>query len=363
MKKFIIFSKESVQSLPPISSIALAANDLGYEVIINTQNINNEVREILTTSGIKVNSIENKIVSNKLLKAITWYKYAKFANKKYRETSSDDIIWLTGANTIISMGIWTLKKREFYLQINELYDDAPFFLRQINKIAQHAKKIIVPEKNRAVILQVWFKLGSIPNVLPNKPYINEAFLRTRTSKYSSYISLLEREREKGKRILLYQGLISFDRDVSTMLKVANIETESLTVVLMGEDFNMLSKYKKICPSLIHIPNIPSPFHLLITQLADIGMLVYLPTSLNNIYCAPNKVWEYTRYGLSLLGNNIPGLNIITEKQLGFQIDINDEATIASAIKGLIQNGANYKANSLAFFQQYNFEENLKQILS
>jgi hypothetical protein len=37
------------------------------------------------------------------------------------------------------------------------------------------------------------------------------------------------------------------------------------------------------------------------------MLLYAPTELNNVYCAPNKVFEYAYFGLGMIFPNYPGL--------------------------------------------------------
>ena len=61
---------------------------------------------------------------------------------------------------------------------------------------------------------------------------------------------------------------------------------------MGRDLGPLKKYMEILSDLIYIPQIPSPQHLFVTSIAYIGILVYDPISLNQIFCAPNKIFEY-----------------------------------------------------------------------
>lgn len=65
-----------------------------------------------------------------------------------------------------------------------------------------------------------------------------------------------------------------------------------------------------------LPYITAPYHLEVTSHAFIGILIYAPvygtftSPLNSIYCAPNKLYEFSHFGIPMIGNNIPGLNTL-----------------------------------------------------
>jgi hypothetical protein len=359
--KFIIFSKASIQVYPLIISLAYAAKELNFEVEIVTQNINLKLKNELSFNGINVFSIINKEYKLKVLKYIHWYRFAKFAKKKILFAEEPSVLWVTGADTAICMGKKTLKKRKFYFQINELYDKLPFYLKHLEKITKLAYKNIVPEKNRAAIFQVWFGLKTQPFVLPNKPFFDDGLILKGENIYKKHIDFLKKEKENNKTIFLYQGHLGNDRNFSKLLEIIS-KKNNILVVLMGMDHELLDKYQKICPFIYHIPHIPAPFHLSITKYADIGILVYLPISLNNIYCAPNKIWEYTKYGLALISNNIIGLEDITNMNLGVQFDINDTDEINNQMEVLLSNIKYYQKNSTLFYENLNYKEKLKHIL-
>jgi hypothetical protein len=360
----IIISKGLVHQFPIIISLAFTAKELGYDVEIITQNIAEETMHLLEHNAIKVSAIKNLRGTNRLSKILQGYKFAKFAKKCYLSANRNDKVWIAGVGTAVGIGIKTLKIREFYFQIHELYDRFPLYKWIIKKYIPYAKKIIVPEKNRAAIFQVWFNMRKQPSVLPNKPYFEENILNTEEEKYKKYIELIKKEKENGKIILLYQGHLSLDRDLSQLLLIANEMKNKLIVVLMGyKHLGILEKYKEICPSLIYVEPIPAPFHLSITKYADIGLLIYSPVSLNNIYCAPNKIWEYTQYGLSILGNNIIGLEYIETLSLGKIIDLNNDASICEALESLCVNSYIYKTNSLNFYSNYNLKHTVQLILN
>src|SRR5690606_36887593 len=102
------------------------------------------------------------------------------------------------------------------------------------------------------------------------------------------------------KVILYQGLISRERDLTYILQAINELNEEFVPIIMGKDYGMIDKYKKICPRIVHISYIPSPQHLYITSIARLGILMYDPISLNQIFCAPNKTFEYAGYGVPMI---------------------------------------------------------------
>lgn len=361
--KLLIFSKAPIQNFPRIFSLIFASIELGCEVEIVTQNIIKDSLSLLAKHDVKVHSIENK-TGGGLRKIIHWVRFARFANKIYKNADSNTKIWVTGADTAMCMGVNTLKKKQFYFQINELYDQFPFQLRWLKKIVPFAKEIIVPEINRAAIFQVWFKLKKKPYVLPNKPYFEDGVIALGKEKYLDKITLIKEEKKKGKVILLYQGHLSKDRDLSTFLKVVKEHDDIFSLVLMGYlHKGIMEKYKEIYPSFIYISPIPAPYHLLVTEVADVGILLYSPVSLNNIYCAPNKIWEYSKYGLVMVGNDIEGLRFIEEQNIGKLIDIDDEKKLDMVLTNIGKNYKDFQYNSLNFYNSFDFKLQLATILN
>ena len=45
----------------------------------------------------------------------------------------------------------------------------------------------------------------------------------------------------------------------------------------------------------------------ITSYARIGINFYRPNCLNKAFCAPNKIYEFSGFGIPIIGNDIPGL--------------------------------------------------------
>lgn len=362
MKRIFIFSKATPEELPPVMSLAMSSRDLDMEVHLITQNISDSNRKKLSDEHIHLENLINKKGSSIPGKLLHWYRYRKFAVSILKKNiNGTDYIWVSGADTAISIGNKILKKYSFYLQLNELCDDEKLYLFLIRKLVKSACQIVVPEVNRAWIIQVLYKLKRRPCVLANKPHSFDAIFNEDNT-IKKVLAQIKTEKSKNKLVIIYQGYITFNRNLTNLLKIAEKYKNSVTVVLMGKDEGALATYRNINPALIYISHINAPNHLLITQACDAGIIVYKPTYLNNIYCAPNKIWEYSRFGLAIIGNNIPGLNAIEEQQMGILVDIDDLEDIDNKMNTLKQRIEEFHENAVKFYNNYNYSAELLKIL-
>ena len=109
-----------------------------------------------------------------------------------------------------------------------------------------------------------------------------------------------------------------------LLQLSSIlEQKSLSKLLISVFTELLYKYKKLNENLNHVDFIPAPYYLCITRLAIIGILTYNPMLHNTAYCAPNKIFEYGAFSVPMIGNNIPGLNILKEHRAGILVNEDD----------------------------------------
>lgn len=99
---------------------------------------------------------------------------------------------------------------------------------------------------------------------------------------------------------------------------------------------------------------------------DIGLLPYLPVSLNNLYCLPNKLFQYLSAGVCIVANNLPDVKSIIDKyECGVTYDGSE--TLVNIINELSSNTKklyNYKKNSLkAIDYELNWETEKKSLIS
>ena len=169
---------------------------------------------------------------------------------------------------------------------------------------------------------------------------------------------------QDKKIILYQGQIYKERDLTSIAKAMNLISNDFLLLLLGNDKDgSLKKLSSINSNFIHIPFVDPPDHLLITSHAYIGIATYDDSSLNNVFCAPNKIYEYSGFGIPMLCRDIPGLKYTVEKSnSGICVDTNDSNAIVNAINRIDKNYEEFSRNANAFYDDTNMENNFNNVI-
>lgn len=358
--RIIYIHKDLIHKRPPDISAILILNELGYELSLITCGVNKEVRKILTNRGVAIHVLEGCAEATSRFKKVMQYRrFAKGVKTIVNNYPLDCVLWLEGASTLRSLGTF-LNDKNYILQIQELWENSPRLFKSIGKVINNAKVIFMPEYSRSSLYQVWFRLNTRPTVLPNKPYFipSTSELKDLKKKYPQYVSLFAE-----KKVILYQGHISKDRDLSTYVQAVSELGNDYRFVMMGKDHGMLSYYREIDPNVIHIDFIPAPDYLLMTSMAHIGILGYSPISENNIFCAPNKMYEYSAFGLPLLCNDIPGLYFLTMQYgAGRVVSDRDLNAIKEAIFDIENNYHKYSEGARQLFDAVDNKETIRLAL-
>lgn len=326
--EFIVIHKDEIQKDPPLISVVNILSDLGCRVRLVTCGVTVSLRTQLEQKGVIFTILERCVGARSPIgKVVQYNRFRQGVSLVLREYPNA-FLWIEGASTILALGN-LYKERNYVLQIHELHEKSKRQLHAIGRVIQEALCVFMPEYSRTSIYQVWFHLKRRPTVLPNKPYFLPPVeeLTALQSKYASQLKLLQ-----GKKVILYQGHIGPDRDLTAYVEAVSELGDEYVFLLVGSDGGMLKKYKAINPTIVHIDYLPAPEYLFFTSIAHIGILGYSPVSLNNIFCAPNKIFEYAAYGLPVIGNDIPGLFfLINQYAAGSVVDEKDKQSIKQAI--------------------------------
>ena len=192
----------------------------------------------------------------------------------------------------------------------------------------------------------------MPLIINNKPAPNDIEKQSpviHDSKGREIIKLLE-----NKKIILYQGIVDQERPIQVIAEaVESLADEYAFVVMTESECQDLKNYSKT----FVIPFVTPPYHLEITSWAYIGILIYTPvygsfsSPLNSIYCAPNKLYEYSQFGLPMIGNDIPGLKYTIEyNDMGICVDHLGPEEIKDAIMYIKETYMIKSSNSKKFFE-------------
>ncbi|RRA90389.1 glycosyltransferase [Paenimyroides viscosum] len=359
MKHILIFEHD-ILKYPPILSVI---NYLFYQkkdiLLIGYCSSEDYLNDFKAKGGIYINVIVNNIDDNPIIKTAKYFTFKKKVHNIVEENyGSQTKLWLFGEQCI-----WLLHRLVYKYESNLYLFEMPTFnvsfrykllspTINYSKALNAAKKVVCCEYNRAHITKSFFQLEKLPIIIPNKPLINDDVI---SNKYIKEFT----NKVVGKKIILYQGIFNYpERKLDDFCESIKYLSNDFIICLMGSDNDYKRKLKSKYESerILFLPYIPAPHHLSITKLAHIGLLVYnaegqnIENTLNTLYCAPNKIFEYSKYGIPMVSNDIPALkNIFTSSKCGIAINSMDGKSIAEAIMLIDANYDSFSKNSDEFF--------------
>lgn len=385
--KVIFIETEKFEKYPPSISVVNALTEIeGVELHIVALQPSQYLQDLCQRYGICLHGLGVQIGGQSgdrlglLRKTVKFIQNRKLLWKEITslyDENAGDIIWVHSIITIKQLGKKLLGTR-YIFHVYELLRECrmnyrlPFPKVDLKTYYNKAYKVVECEYNRSQILKAWFNLKQTPAVIPNKLYIrddkdSDDIVLSNPIIKPEVRSLLEKI--KGKKIILFQGGIGGERPIDKFIQAVGELGSYYAMLLMTGD-----KYEyAIRPDNLYIcPFIPAPYHLAVTKTAYIGILCYkaapqgwgIYDSLNSIYCAPNKLYEYSKYGLPMLGNDIPGLVYTVEaSKMGICVDKTNVEDIKNGILEIEKHYDEMKKNSFNFYESTNIREIIeKEIL-
>ena len=254
-----------------------------------------------------------------------------------------------------------LKNKKYIISLLELYDDKDKFRgKLLHGLVENALMVTVCEETRGYLVRHWYNLDYLPTVFPNKAYEQ---IEDRRHKPSCELTKKIIDTIKDDKVIIYQGIIFKTDELIETAKALKELNKGYKLVLMGMDKENVFQYiKRIYNNTVFFEYVPAPLHLEITSYARIGVLFYRPNKLNNAYCAPNKIYEYSGFGIPIIGNYIPGLNnTIGKAGAGICVKLSKE-NIKNAILEIENNYDSFSKNAKKFFESCDNLETLKEFM-
>lgn len=361
-KSAIIICKGNPSFIAPVLNVVMGLSKI-YENIKFICGDINKNSEAFLLGECKNLSIENlRLQSRGTSKILSVYHFRKMCCQIINDTPHD-LLWIATGDTAVSLGR-KLKGRLFVMCLLELYDTVPIYNFLLKRMSRYAHKIVTAEYNRSAILRVRWNLKQTPYVLPNKPYVKPGTENGVKSVVNGpLVEKVKEEISRGKKIVLYQGIITSSRRLDTIARATFDNDSVFLFLIVGKDYGYVNALKEINPNIIHIPFIDAPLHLEITRLADIGIVVYDFVDLNNIYCAPNKIWEYAMFSKPMLCNDIPGLKYTVEHyKAGLCTDFNCVDSVTDTMNRIFSDYPEYAANAEKFYNSVDLDSIIEDIV-
>lgn len=371
MKKIVVVFIGNIFLVPPVISLINALSIKGHEVHAITNQVQNMEFEPYFNQGVKIWHItceykENDSLLDKYLRMLKIRKHAfQMIDNLYND---ETILWIAGDTTIKNLGRRLFNYR-YILHVLELSEEIYYhyklkFLKVPGHIlGENAKAVVVPEYNRAHITKAWWNLSQLPIVLPNKPLDSSSGEHNLPVRDKTAKEILGNIGDR--KIILYQGILHKERPLDKFIDAVRELGDRYAFVVMsgGEDI-----YKGSSENYYFIPFIQPPEHLDITSHAYIGVLSYFPTKtrhsiLNAVFCAPNKTFEYAKFGIPMLSNDVPALKYIFDtKHCGLCVDEFNVTNIKKAILDIEKAYDTMSRNAKKYYESVNWDRILDDIL-
>lgn len=377
--KVVIFLYEDVMLYPPVINLIECLLNNGYMTHLVSQN-SGRLPDIVNNSPMfsytVVSAVEGKNIINRIVRRMTFRR--DFINALRKYVRKDDIVWTVNPLVVRILGNSLKGCNNHIMELMELTDWIPLFKGakilsfDIKSVAQNARKVVVPERNRAYIQKIFWELADVPSVLPNKPYYNDPGELTPEIEI-----VLDKMKKDSKKIIVYLGVIDPDRSLEEFIQAIELIKDEYSLYVFGklttyykDDYIKQLSDKYSVFNYMGFANPPQHLHFL--KYAYIALLPYNPgliygksfSKLNALYCAPNKIYEYAGNRVPMVGTDVLALREPFEKyNIGACTKDLRPMSIVEAIKEVDQKHDYYSSNCLKFYNDISIDDIVDNIIN
>jgi len=213
----------------------------------------------------------------------------------------------------------------------------------------HSDLVITANEERAALMRAHYRLPSLPLPIRNIPP-----LAVRPSTSAPAASLPRRS--AGVVRLVYQGDIALNRRVGEFVRAVAELGPAYEMVLLGSGPDV-DELRALIDRLdvgdrVWLPGrVPADELPALLRQCDLGVVSYPATGLNNVYCAPNKLYEYAQAGLPMVALPNP---VLDRAFAAHGVGVSD-ADASSAIRRATESLPALRAALPAFVQAHTWD--------
>ena len=232
-----------------------------------------------------------------------------------------------------------------------------FFYKFEKKAMKCADLIICASDERAEIMKNHYGLITEPTVIENiseLPIIEDKYVDAIVQKAVHVFSAEE-------PILVYAGVLTISRKIDEVIDVIKESSRGrLLIIGDGPDRKRLEKMaeEQIKDRFYFTGGLPYQYLGNLLRRCDIGYISYPITTLNNIYCAPNKIYEYASVELPMVAPYNPTLDRFFSKyRIGVMRD-----NLKEAFDVVANDLENYKNNCKFFSMSHPWSREAQKLV-
>lgn len=246
---------------------------------------------------------------------------------------------------MLPVACWAAKKigAQVVYDSHELYAEQEFssaekkdWKKIESKYIKNCTEIITVNNLIGLELQKRYSLASKPHIIHNA-VISEGVFK-KTNLFHKIFQLSE-----CNKIVLFQGGVSDNRNLDVLIKAfTKIRNQDVCLVILGDGpekkfLIKLTKNLNLVDKVFFHPAVPQKDLLNYTINADVGIIPYQATSLNNYLCTPNKLFEFVSTGVPIIASDLPAIReLVLRYEVGRTASLKTEDEIAYAIEEMFE---------------------------
>jgi glycosyltransferase involved in cell wall biosynthesis len=241
-----------------------------------------------------------------------------------------------------------------------------WFWYMLEKLVVHrADLIIAANLQRALLMQEHYGLPSSPTFLRNIPAFDgrASVILDAANLYAAF-----RRSSPEDRIVIYQGAIRLGRGLGRFVDAFSYLPSTYRLVVAGDGPDsqrlgeLVADLEREGRAFL-LGRVPNDLLHSIATCADLGIVSYPYVGLNNVYCAPNKLFEYAQAGLPIIATDQPPLaEIIGKYKIGELVSADDDTeVVASKIQGIMDNRRCYQLRLEPFLREHRWEDEARRV--
>lgn len=143
----------------------------------------------------------------------------------------------------------------------------------------------------------------------------------------------------GCRTVIYHGSYLIGRALEALVQSAADFDEGIVLVMIGEQnafyrdvLEPLCRKHALTGKVLFLPHMRFREVMSYVASADLGVVIYKNTTLNNYYCAPTKLYEYVMARVPFIGSNFPEIErFLAGHPVGLTFDPDSAQSIAATV--------------------------------
>lgn len=235
---------------------------------------------------------------------------------------------------------------------DKIYFRDKLFIYFEKSIVHKVDLIIEANKEREDIIKEYYSLTNTMNVL----------------NITQYKFCKEQNQLKKEKILVYQGALTEERNLSFFIKaIKNIPEAKLMFIGDGvsmDTYKKMVRKNKMENQVIFTGRLSNEDMMNKLKECSIGIISYPFTNMNNIYCSPNKIFEYAAISLPFISTNQPFLKEVEKNyNIGLTFEFGNINSFVNNVRYIYDHYDDFSSNFKKFLSDYSYENELSKMIN